>query len=107
MNFYLGTALFQLLLERRELLEIETQKLEILRRQNQEKERKLEAKKREKELQLNVLKEWMVVFNYGIVAFTFTLLGMALGSILAFNSGAIVHCDSEHFFCQLFTVNKK
>jgi hypothetical protein len=106
-NYYLGTAVFELLIDDKRLLAIESKRLEVLQQQNQEKERAIEIKRKSNEVRFNSLKEWMTVLNYGVLIFIFTIIGIVLGSILTFNSGAVVKCGSGQFFCQIFTLNKK
>lgn len=106
-NYYLGTALFDLILSDRELLATETKKLEAIQQQNLENEKAVEIKRKKSELKFKIIKEWMVLFNYGVIIFIFTLIGMTVGSILTFNSKAVVNCGSDYFFCKLFTFDKK
>jgi hypothetical protein len=95
------------LIDDKRLLAIEINRLEVLQKQNQEKERAIEIKRKSNEVRFNSLKEWMNILNYGVLVFIFTIIGMLLGSILTFNSGAVVKCGSAQFFCQIFTLNKK
>jgi hypothetical protein len=106
-NYYLGAAIFELLIDDKRLLAIESKRLEVLHQQNQEKEKAIEIKRKSNEVKFNSLKEWMNVFNYGVLIFIFMIIGIVLGSILTFNSGAVVKCGSNQFFCQIFTLNKK
>ena len=71
------------------------------------KESAIEIKRKSNEVKFNSLKEWMNIFNYRVLVFIFTIIGILLGSILTFNSGAVVKCGSAQFFCQIFTLNKK
>ena len=106
-NYYLGTAVFELLIDDKRLLAIESKRLEVLQKQNQEKERAIEIRRKNNEVRFNSIKEWMTVLNYGVLIFIFTIIGIVLGSILTFNSGAVIKCGSGQFFCQIFTLNKK
>ena len=106
-NYFLGTAVFELLIDDKRLLAIESKRLDVLQQQNQEKEKAIEIKRKSNEVRFNSLKEWMTVLNYGVLIFIFTIIGIVLGSILTFNSGAVVKCGSGQFFCQIFTLNKK